>query len=126
MIYDLVEDLRMGITMPLSDDEAFLWYSEITDKAADKIEQLEQQLAAEQARILELREALFNQLNDCINFNGGQLTTCIMEASTVALTTPDDNTALRKLVAKHCRLTHWNGFNGLIYADKIEDGSKPL
>lgn len=32
-----------------------------------------------------LRKALFDQLNDCINFDGGKLTTCIMQASTAAL-----------------------------------------
>jgi hypothetical protein len=32
-----------------------------------------------------LRNALFDQLNDCINFDGGKLTTCIMQASTAVL-----------------------------------------
>jgi len=43
-----------------------------------------------QKREVMLRDALWNQLNDCINFNGGRLTTCIMEASTEALAATAD------------------------------------
>lgn len=54
------------------------------------IAELRQQLAAAQGQVTMLRDALWNQLNDCINFNGGRLTTCIMEASTEALASTDD------------------------------------
>jgi hypothetical protein len=37
-------------------------------------------------RIDELENALFDLLNDCINFNGGKLTDCIMEHASKILT----------------------------------------
>jgi len=38
-----------------------------------------------QAQVEVLRQALWDQLNDCINFDGGKLTDCIMENSTTVL-----------------------------------------
>ena len=65
-------------------------------------------LEASQAREKVLRDALNNQLNDCINFDGGKLTIQVMEASTSVLNQPADDTALRaalkaerERVAKH-------------------------
>lgn len=43
------------------------------------------------AVIEKLREALYDQLNDCINFDGGKLTDCIMEASTKTLAIQTDS-----------------------------------
>jgi hypothetical protein len=38
-----------------------------------------------QSQVEVLRQALRDQLNDCINFDGGKLTDCIMENSTTVL-----------------------------------------
>lgn len=71
-------------------DEDFA-YEQLRQKRIDNMKTneeyrlLEQQLAEREKQVVTLRDALFNQLNDCINFNGGQLTICIMEASTKAL-----------------------------------------
>ena len=80
---------------------------------------LEQQLSAAQARILELREALEEIGNTACGEASHQY------IALTALATPDDDTALRKLVAKHIRLCAVSAaaFN---HADKIEDGSEPL
>ena len=51
----------------------------------DGYRELEAKVAALEADNKLLRNALFDQLNDCINFDGGKLTTCIMQASTAAL-----------------------------------------
>ena len=59
-------------------------------RRVDECIALRQQLAASQVREVMLREALWNQRNDCINFNGGELTACIMESSTKALAATDD------------------------------------
>ena len=155
MTYNLINDLRNGNTMPSEDDKAFFWYAEITDKAAGKIKQLEQQLdtanelicayceqsAQQQSRILELREvleykhdAVESLMNWCVkNVNKWDFPQwdTLSNAGDVmhnALATPDDDTALRKLVAKHIRtMGEWYGKHEIvIYANKIEDGSAPL
>jgi len=41
MTTKLIHDLRGAETMPYKDDEAFRWYADITNKAADRIEELE-------------------------------------------------------------------------------------
>ncbi len=49
---DLINRLRTSEGIPDGDDDAaFRWYSEITDEAADKIERLQEELAAKQAEI---------------------------------------------------------------------------
>jgi hypothetical protein len=40
------------------------------------------------ARVADLEEGLFDQLNDCINFDGGKLTDCIMQQSSALLQKP--------------------------------------
>lgn len=55
---------------------------------ADAIK-LEDRTAELEAALREARSALDTQLNDCINFDGGKLTTCIMEASTKTIATID-------------------------------------
>lgn len=41
-------------------------------------------------RIDELEKALGDLLNDCINFDGGKLTDCIMERASKVLETPNE------------------------------------
>lgn len=47
----LIDRLRNGTDMPALDDEAFRWYAEITDEAADALESLSAE-CTEQARLL--------------------------------------------------------------------------
>ena len=77
-----------------------------------------EQLAAAQARILELRAALKTTSMNCVDdfIAAGGLQIADM---------PDDDTALRKLIAKHVRARAVSAA-AFYYADKLEDGSAPL
>lgn len=55
ILKDIVERLRYAEDLPEEDDAAFRWYAYITEEAANKIESLRLQLAASQARELQLR-----------------------------------------------------------------------
>lgn len=57
----------------------------LLDYASDKGVELGQQRDALQVDNERLRCALWDQLNDCINFDGGKLTDVIMETSTKVL-----------------------------------------
>ena len=90
-----------------------------------EIDSTRSQLAAAQARILELREALTlsNKMMKFAAFDGP-----VTRSADKVLSTPDDATALRKLIAKHIRtMGEWYWKHEIvIYANKIEDGSAPL
>ena len=88
-----------------------------------EIDSTRSQLAAAQARILELRKALYaihkwnsHTVKFSVNYGSNGVRDLYRNLAEKALATPDDDTALRKLVAKHI----------LYYADKIEEGSEPL
>ena len=62
------------------------WYGQkYLDLAANKLEEAEAKITALEAENKALREALNDLLNDCINFDGGKLTDCIMTQATKAL-----------------------------------------
>ena len=95
--------------------------------------QLTQELAAAQAEIHALRETLqliskweSHTPEFAVDYGSNGVRDLYRNLAKEALATTTDDTALRALIAKHCRLTHWNGFNGLVYANKIEDGRAPL
>ena len=95
-------------------------------RIVDSEMELREQLAAAQARILELRAAL-GKIGKYPRVSGDELGyPACRKIANEAIATHDDDTALRKLIAKHCRLTFWNGDTGLRYVYKIEEGSEPL
>lgn len=88
-------------TMPPMDEAAKLrwWFDKGTAAANERIREIEAALEFERAQhvkskdayhtereiSVKLEKALNDQLNDCINFDGGKLTDFIMEASTSAI-----------------------------------------
>ena len=119
-------------------DEESEWCGEVTwcqDKVndddtkyvrADLLDEALTQLAAAQVRILELREALdeLARLGNGDSY-GNSIGNCIAQK---ALAIPTDDTALRKLVAKHVRtIGERHGIEDIEnYANNIRKGSVPL
>ena len=91
-----------------------------------EIDSVRSQLATAQARILELRGALdeLARLGNGDSY-GNSIGNCIAQK---ALAIPTDDTALRKLVAKHVRtIGLWHGIKDIEnYANNIRNGSVPL
>ena len=100
MTTKLIHDLRTGETMPYKDDEAFRWYADITNKAADRIEELERErdaLQADNARLREAFQTFIDEHEECQDADEWMAELCSMEALHVAgealATTPEQSLA---------------------------------
>lgn len=88
--------------------------TDIANQLKDGLAESFEKRMALKAQVKQLREALNNQLNDCINFDGGKLTDSIMESSTEALkSTPSRCLATRDAEIKAQAVSEvWKHFNG--------------
>ena len=87
-----------------------------------EIDSVRLQLAAAQARILELRKVINDECLSIAHF-GDQPPQYFLDV----LATPDDDTAIRKLVAKHVRAVSPKNYKWAEnYAEGIENWSEPL
>jgi hypothetical protein len=75
---------RFG-TETIDEDLMLGWFANYRFAVADP---MTAEIEALKARVADLEEGLFDQLNDCINFDGGKLTDCIMQQSSALLQKP--------------------------------------
>lgn len=109
ILKDIVERLRYAEDLPEEDDAAFRWYAYITEEAANKIESLRLQLAASQARELQLRGQIFLMIDSWWPFVHGSFpsdtTRDMFRKASDSIQPPYDTTALNELIEKVEKIT---------------------
>ena len=109
ILKDIVERLRYAEDLPEEDDAAFRWYAYITEEAANKIESLRLQLAASQARELQLRGQILLMIDSWWPFVHGSFPSDtardMFRKASDSIQPPYDTTALNELIEKVEKMT---------------------